>query len=316
MLRMKLKKRSTRSRSNRNTFLYLLILTVTVMSSCKVTKDADRKATIYRSPEKVIELTQEKDLQYKNLSMRASVTVSDGKKNTSFKASIRMHKDSVIWSSLSLLGIAGAKTLITQDSIKIVNYKERTYISEHYDVMQSYLNSDILSLSNLQKIILGDWFYIAENDKYRLKYNDTNYVVSTISERRLDKDWMEKKIDRLEKKIERQEEKDADKAKEILEKKQKRKPRKYEGLAIEVQIDPYDLKVKSMLVKDYYFNGMLKTEYSDFKEVDNNLIPHHVNMTVEGSNFISLDIDLYKISLDHDISTPFSIPAKYKKVEL
>ena len=294
----------------------ILVLLIFGIFSCRTAKELDREATIYRKPEKVIGLTKNNDLLFNTATLKANVTISEGKQKLSFKANIRMEKDSVIWSSLSILGIAGAKTLMTQDSIKVVNYKDRNYINEAYSKLQDYLNSDILSLGNLQKIMLGDWLYISDFEKYRMKYNEKEYVVSTMSERRLEKDWMEKKIDKLEKKYEKKEEKDAEKAQENLEKKQDRNPRKYDGLAIEVLIDPFDLKVKRMFVKDYYFNGELTTEYSDFKMVNNSMFPHTVNITLNGKKKLGVEIEYYKITLDQEISTPFSIPKKYERLRL
>ncbi len=129
----------------------ILLLLVIGTFSCRTAKELDRTATIYRKPEKVIGLTKNNDLKFNTATLKANVTISEGKQKLSFKANIRMHKDSVIWSSLSILGIAGAKTLMTPDSIKVVNYKERNYMNEAYSKLQNYLNSDILSLINLQQ---------------------------------------------------------------------------------------------------------------------------------------------------------------------
>jgi len=301
---------------NKNQISWILLLLLIGIFSCRTVKDLDRTVTIYRKPEKVIGLTISNNLKFKTATLKANVTIYNGKHKTSFKANIRMHKDSIIWSSLSILGIAGAKTLMTRDSIKVVNYKDRNYVSESYVMLQEYLNSNILTLENLQKLMLGDWIYITEFDKYRMKYNDENYIVSTMSERRLEKNWMEKKIDRLEKKFEKQEEKDADKALQTYEKKQERKPRKYEGLALEILIDAFDLKVKRIYVKDYYFNSELITEYSKFKEVNNIAFPHFVSITTKGKRQLIIEIEYYKITLDQEISTPFTIPKRYERVRL
>lgn len=294
----------------------LLAFTLVFLSACKTLKIDDRKVTIVRNAEKVIAETKANNIKYKTAQLKANVSITDGKRKTSFKANIRMIKDSIIWSSLSMVGFAGARTLITGDSIKIVNYREKNYILEPYSRIESYINSDMLDLENLQKLMIGDWLYMSEFDRYRLKYNDTNYVVSTLSERRLEKDWVEKKIEKLEKKIERQEERDAEKAQETLEKKQERKPRKYEGLAVEVKVDPLDFKVKNLYVVDYYFDGRLNASYSNFKKIGDKNIPHNVDITVEGKKYLKVEIEYYKISLDEEINTSFSIPKKYERARL
>lgn len=294
--------------------LFLAVLLFGI--SCKSTKIVKRERNILRNSEKVIELINANNIDYRTASLKANVTISDEKQKLSFKANIRMQKDSLIWSSLSLMSIAGAKTFLTEDSIKIINYREKSVINEPYSVLNDFLNSDLLTLSNLQKIMFGDWINVAEFEKYRLKFNDTNYVVSTLSERRIDKDWMEKKIDKLEKKIERQEERNEEKAQETLEKKQERKPRKYEGLAIEIEADPDMLKVKQMKVIDYYLEGELKTNYEQFKEVQGFNVPHKVTIAVKGKRNLNVEIEYYRISLNEEISVPFSIPKKYERTHL
>lgn len=287
-----------------------------VLQSCKTARIANRETTISRNADEVIERTSANDVDFSTASLKANITLSNGKQKLSFKASIRMKKDSAIWSSMTLMGIAGAKTLITPDSLKIVNYREKNYMLEPYSRLEEYINSDILTLENLQKLMLGDWLYMASVEKYRLKYNDTNYVVSTISERRLENDWVEKKIEKLERKTERLEERNPEKAQEVLEKKQERKPKKYEGLAIEIMVDPFDMKVRNMLVIDYFFESTLNTTYSNFKLVGDKKVPHKVDITVDGKKYLKVEIEYYKISLDENISIPFSIPSKYERVRL
>lgn len=296
--------------------VFVLIAILFVVSCKTAGLSARKKTNILRSSDKVIGLTFANNVEYKTAVLKANVLISDGNQKLSFKANIRFFRDSIVWSSLSLMGIAGAKTLITSDSFQVINYREKKYISEPIEKLEYLLNSDILSTKNLQKIMIGDWFFVADFDKYRLKFNDTNYVVSTLSERRIEKDWMERKLDRLEKKIDRQEERNEEKAQETLEKKTERKPRKYEGIALETQIDPYILKVSEMRVIDYLFESELTTSYTDFRTVDNYTMPFHVVILIEGQRNLNIEIEYYKISLDEEITVPFSIPEKYERSQL
>lgn len=301
---------------NRRQSIFSLILLGIVLISCRPAKEIKRETTLYRKAEKLISAVNENDIEYKTLSLKANINVSDGSQHISFKAIIRMEKDKVIWSSLSLLGIAGAKTIINPDSIKLVNYKDKKYAAEKYATLQDWLNSDLLTFSNLQNLLVGNWLQIQEFEKYKMKIDEGDYVVSTLSERRMDRDWLEKKIDRFEKKIDRKEEKDSAKAQDIVIKKQEKNPKKYEGLAIEVNVDPYELKTKKLLIKDYFFDGELLTEYGDFKPIGEKLFPHLLKMKLHGNKDLIVEIEYYKISLDEEISTPFSIPDKYERVNL
>lgn len=292
----------------------LLLIAVIFVVSCKTVGPSARKnANILRNSEKVIAITNDNNVQYKTATLKANVLISDGNQKLSFKANIRFFRDSIAWSSLTFMGIAGAKTLITSDSFQVINYREKKYMKEPIEKLEHLLNSDLLSLKNLQSLMLGDWFSVLDIDRYRLKFNDTNYVVSTLSERRIEKEWVERKLDRLEKKIDRQEERNEEKAQETLEKKTERKPRKYEGIALETHIDPHILKISEMRVSDYLFERELTTSYSDFKTVNNFTIPYHVVILIKGNRNLNIDIEYYKISLDEEITVPFSIPEKYER---
>ena len=106
----------------------LVLISLIVLSSCKTSKDVKKERTNYRNPEKVIDFTRANDLKYTTATMKANITLTDENRKLAFKASLRLKKDSVLWSSMTLLGIAGARTLITDDSIKVVNYKENNYM--------------------------------------------------------------------------------------------------------------------------------------------------------------------------------------------
>jgi hypothetical protein len=291
------------------------MLLFVLISSCASTKEVKENTNIFRRPEKVLEEVSHSDLSFKTVQLKASVQMNDNKQKFSFKANIRMKKDSVIWSSLTFLGIAGARTLITSDSIKIVNYKDDNYIVEDYEGLQNWLNTTLLTLPNLQNILLGDFVEVDNDLKYRLKYDGEQYQLSTISSRRIEKDWMEKKIEKLEKRIEKQEEKNAEKRLEKLEKKQERKP-KYEGQVVEILVDPLTFKSTQVFIKDYFYGGSLTANYSDFRNINGQMIPHKVNMIMESSNTVELNIEYSKVSVDREISVPFSIPKKYERARL
>ena len=284
--------------------------------SCRATKEIRRETNIYRRADKVIELTSANNLKYQTVSIKADVTLNYGKKKSAFKAHIRMKKDSVLWSSMSLLGIAGAKSLITRDSVRFINYRDKKYVHEDYGRIEELLKTDLLSLSNLQGLLLGDWIDLAEFDRYRLKVDSGSYLLTTLSERRIDKDWLDKKLEKFDRKIEKQEQRDAGKANEKVERKQEKKPEKYEGIAMEVNIDPVDLRVTRVRLIDYYFEGELEAIYSDFKDVDGNMIPHGVLINIQARNKINISMEYNKILVNDEFSTPYSVPEKYERVRL
>jgi Domain of unknown function (DUF4292) len=87
----------------------------------------------------------------------------DGEKND-VKAYIRMHKDSIIWISLtgSFLDIEGARILITPDSVKVMNKLKDYYQLRSIAFLQDM--TDIpLDFKGLQDMIIGNPIFVDTN---------------------------------------------------------------------------------------------------------------------------------------------------------
>jgi hypothetical protein len=294
----------------------ILFLTVISVWSCRPKKEIVSVDDILKKPDEVIDAVKKEDIENKIVSLKANVQMNNGKQKISFKANIKIVRDSVIWTNITYYGIAGAKALLSEDSIKIINYKDNNYILEDYEKFRDWLNTDMLTLGNLQKVMLGDFVEVESDIKYRLTYEDDSYLLSNISKRKIEKDWMEKKIEKMEKRIEKTEEKNDDKRLEKLEKKQDRRPKIYEGLAVESFIDPKSHKTSKLVIRDYYNGGSLMATYHNFKAIGEKKIPHEVNLILASNNEIKLKIEYYKVSIDKEVSIPFSIPSKYERTNL
>lgn len=71
----------------------------------------------------------------------------------SFTGSLRMRRDSVIWiSAAAMMGIESIRTLITQDSVVVINRMEQTYLAEPFSAMVE----TVPSLRELQAMLLGN----------------------------------------------------------------------------------------------------------------------------------------------------------------
>ena len=68
---------------------------------------------------------------------------------------IRMHKDSLIWLSISKLGIEAVRGLITPDSVKIIDKLHREYITYSFPVLSRQFNFT-MSFGLLQALLVGN----------------------------------------------------------------------------------------------------------------------------------------------------------------
>ncbi len=95
--------------------------------------------------------------------IKATYEAQDGDKND-VKAYIRMHKDSLIWISLtgSFLDIEGARILITPDSVKVMNKLKDYYQLRSIAFLQDM--TDIpLDFQGLQDMIIGNPIFVDTN---------------------------------------------------------------------------------------------------------------------------------------------------------
>ena len=103
-------------------------------------------------PPKSIEV-QEIDFEY--MHGKARLVFKDNAKEREVKAHIRIRKDSVIWMTLSVIGVQGGKALINKDSITIVSNLEKEYYVFDYAELSRRFNFKI-NYHVIQAALLGN----------------------------------------------------------------------------------------------------------------------------------------------------------------
>jgi hypothetical protein len=96
---------------------------------------------------------QEADFEY--FSGKAKINYKDDELDLKAKANVRIRKDSVIWISFSSVGIQGARCLINQDSITIMNMVKKEYYVFNYDSLTKQFNLDV-DFATIQAATFGN----------------------------------------------------------------------------------------------------------------------------------------------------------------
>lgn len=151
-----------------------------IASSCKRQKITDTTAVSTETTEFKVE---EIDFQYFN--SRSKITYKDAENNLTATVNIRMKKDSVIWLSISKVGVEGVRSLITQDSIFVVDklkndftaydfksLSEKFGFSISFDLMQAAILGNLPMSKKKEKLKL-----IKEKDFYLLRQNDQQVTI-------------------------------------------------------------------------------------------------------------------------------------------
>ena len=93
------------------------------------------------------------DYQWMTAKMNGELVVNN--EEWSFTGNLRMRRDSTVWMSISaFMGMESIRTLITQDSVVLVNRINQTYLAEPIPAMVETMPTP--SLREIQALLLGD----------------------------------------------------------------------------------------------------------------------------------------------------------------
>ena len=121
--------------------LLVAMVMLSLLSSCDSTKKV------------VSPMAHVADYQWMTAKMSGELKVESGE--FPFTGNLRMRRDSTIWISISaFMGMESIRTLITQDSVVLVNRLNQTYLAEPLSTMTQTMQTP--SLQETQALLLGD----------------------------------------------------------------------------------------------------------------------------------------------------------------
>lgn len=238
------------------------------------------------------------ELEYNTLfAKRVDISLIDGKGSNSFKASMKIQRDSFIQISLTApLGIEVARILLTTDSIKFVDiYHKKYFLSDYnyfYEKYDAHLNYDFV-----QNILTNTFFNFeiydgdTKSKKYKLDRTQWGYELSTIEEKALSR-----KIRKLYKK--------------------RRKNKDFILILQKILIDPQLFRPLIMSVEDVEEDTGISIKYENLKEFSGKLFPEKMVFDlISGHQKTSLVLKFQKIEFNVPIDAKLRISSKYKRIE-
>jgi len=116
------------------------------------------------------------EIPFKELAAKLKTKVSSPDLNQSFTTNIRWKKGEKIWLSMSIIGIEGARVLITKDSIKIMDKINNRYVLKPLSYIKQKTLVD-LTFSDIENLLLGQLIF---TDTLKAKYadNPTNTAIN------------------------------------------------------------------------------------------------------------------------------------------
>lgn len=263
----------------------LVFLLPICLVSCGGSKNIVNQPIEGNNAEFILSEMNNSELNFETFSAKSAVTITKEEKVTSFKANLRIRTDSAIWISITpIFGIEMARVLITEDSVKVLDRLNKEYFTGDFDYINNKFNLD-LEFSMLQSLLVGNMVKFEKEENLRFARDKNLYYLGNLKKR---------------------------KAKKVEDNPQKI-TRKSEEL-ISIWIDPFSYKLTEVILTDLSADKFVQGKYSEYQQIEEQLVPRQLNFTIQSENTSSIHIDYSRIDLNEDINFPFNISSKYERV--
>ncbi len=293
--------------------LLAFVLTAFFVVGCSNTRRLERgKPLRQRSPGFLIKANQESEFTFDYVGMKLSADLDRDGKTTSFKANVRMKRDSIIWVSISpALGVEVVRMVVTPDSVK---YVSKVPGDKHYYLGDFSVIADVagveLDFRTMQDLLVGNAVFLdKQEDKYESRIQDQQYVLIS-------------KLDRKLRKVLNADEKnmvpDTHFTINPLDKDYQKMRRRAKPEELQLKrfwLNPIHHRVERALLNDYYDFRELEIAFEDYEEKDGQWYPEKGRLTVKdeklGSSEIRFEVSRLRVGKVYDF--PFSIPDGYER---
>jgi hypothetical protein len=269
--------------NNSKSLIILICLFSLFFSSCTTIRKTLREPLKERGADYLFENLKRNEVKYKWLSAKFSAVIDyEGKKN-SFNGILRVRNDSAIWISITpALGIEAARLLISNDSIKLINRFNKTYIKGDYDFINTILNTGF-DFDMIESLLTGNDFAYYDIDKFKAKIDNGEYKLTTVNRQKI--------------------------------KRYVRRSREFTRILLQdIWLNPDNFKITRTSINEIKENRKLDVEYSGFTKIGNQVFPEKIEFKLADKNPIRFTVKYSKITFGEPQSFPFRIPEGYEKM--
>lgn len=274
---------------NRDSKIITAVLFVIVLvSACRTARQlASDKPIRLLATNKIVDSVHKHKIKFKYFTSKLSVDVESPNLNESFKATLRISKDSLIWLSITKLSIPVAIATISKDSVKVImkygdgkGYYPRglNYLNELFDTELDYYM--------LQDLLTGNPMSFDSVEKFKSPSDSGFYYLTTLRKRK------------LRKAIERD-----------------RVYKKHE-VVYQYRFYPKTFKPYQVWINDLNDTTTFDLHYNGYNGLDSIPTPAAIQLDVsKGNKKVKLTIDYKRTKLDENPKPefPFNIPEGYER---
>lgn len=169
--------------SNNLKYIFIIALAF-ILANCKskkgLIKDVDAADIEALTQAKtVINQVKENDFDFEWLSakIKTKYKTSAGE-NHSFTTYLRIRKDSAIWATVTFLNVPVMTTVLTPDSVKVLNKRDKKYFLGTFDYITDFIKTPI-DFYQIQNLLVGNPISLdTAKSHYIIKMNNDVYLSS------------------------------------------------------------------------------------------------------------------------------------------
>ena len=253
------------------------------------------------STSKLIRNIESNTFEYKHLAIKKiSCQFDNGKSKTSFKASVLAEKDKRITIMLTKLNIPVGRLWLTPDSVKFINYLEKTYFLDDYSYLSSELGMDV-NFKTVDAIISNNAFLLPDekNDKetrgYENRIDSGLYVLETVKSLKANKPDQKHTTGKTKRK-----------SKKILTD---------ATIHQALYVDAGTFKLRKIVVDDAANSRSMKIEFNEYTSVEKQIYPGDIFVQfLSPENNMQMKIKLAGFSMEDETEVRFKVPDKYTRI--
>ena len=250
---------------------------------------------------KLIRNIENNAFDYKHLTIKKLTCQFDnGKSRTSFKASILAEKDKRITVMLTKLNIPVGRLWLTPDSVKYINYLDKSYFLDDYSYLSSWLEMDI-DFKTINAILSNNIFAFQEtnndpdNLEYQSRIDSGMYVLESVTMLKSKKGNQKHRV-----------KKQSRKSKPVITDAPVRQS---------VYVDPETFKLRKIRLKDAVNSRNLSIDFSDFTAIEKQLYPGAIDLRFASpESSVELNVRLSGFSMVEENEIHFRVPDKYTRI--
>lgn len=161
--------------------LILVVIVMSAMSACRKPKEVVRETPVKnRTAGYLLKRYAENKYDFDWLGMKVDASFGTEDNSDSFKATIRMRKDSAIWVSIvPALGIEMIRVMITPDSLKYLSKipENKFYYTGGFDEIGRLIGIDF-DFEMLQDLLVGNAIGLEKDEqRFRSEIDDNDYLL-------------------------------------------------------------------------------------------------------------------------------------------